>query len=69
MITIQKNIQEEIRVSRDEFKGRDVVNMRVWYLAQDGEKHPTRKGLAFSAALLPDIQQALAEMGQEGGAS
>ncbi|WP_299986667.1 transcriptional coactivator p15/PC4 family protein [uncultured Ruegeria sp.] len=67
-VTIQKNTQEEIRISREDFKGHDVVNLRVWYLAKDGEKHPTKKGVAFSAALLPDIQQALAEMAQEGGA-
>ncbi len=66
-VVIQKNTQEEIHVSREEYMGRDVVNMRVWYLAKDGEKHPTKKGMAFSATLLPDIQQALAEMVKEGG--
>ncbi len=66
-VVIQKNAQEEIHVSREEYMGRDVVNMRVWYLAKDGEKHPTKKGVAFSAALLPDIQRALTEMVQEGG--
>ncbi len=66
-IVIQKNTQEEIQVSREEYMGRDVVNMRVWYLAKDGEKHPTKKGVAFSATLLPDVQRALTEMAQEGG--
>lgn len=68
-VTIQKNTQEEIRVSREEFKGHDVFNLRVWYLTKDGKKHPTKKGVAFSAALLPDIQKALAEpVDQIGGA-
>ncbi len=66
-IVIQKNAQEEIHVSRGDYMGRDVVNLRVWYLAKDGEKHPTRKGVAFNAALLPDVQRALTEMVQDGG--
>lgn len=67
---VQKNSQEEIRLSRQNYMGRDVVNVRVWYLAKDGEKYPTKKGVAFNAALLPDIQRALADIAsQEGGAA
>lgn len=66
-ITIQKNTQEEIRISRQDYKGHDVVNVRVWYLAKDGEKHPTKKGVAFSAALLPEIQNALTELSKQNG--
>lgn len=64
-VVVQKNAQEEIHVSRCEYMGRDVVNMRVWYLAKDGEKHPTRKGVAFSAALLPQILDALTNLSQQ----
>lgn len=66
-VVVQKNAQEEIHVSRGEYLGHDVVNLRVWYLAKDGEKHPTKKGVAFNAALLPDIQRALTRMAQDGG--
>lgn len=66
-VTIQKNRAEEIRVSREEYMGHDLVTVRVWFKAESGDMHPTKKGVAFSAALLPDIQQALAQMAQEGG--
>lgn len=66
-VVIQKNAQEEIHVSRGDYMGRDVVNLRVWYLAKDGEKHPTKKGVAFNAALLPEIQRALTKMVLAGG--
>ncbi|WP_209599717.1 transcriptional coactivator p15/PC4 family protein [Ruegeria sp. HKCCSA071] len=62
MITIPKNTKEEIRLTREDFMGCDVVSVRVWYLAKDGEKYPTKKGVAFKASLLPDIQAALAKL-------
>ncbi len=68
-VTIQKNRAEEIRVSREEYMGHDLITVRVRFKAETGNMHPTKKGVAFSAALLPDIQKALAEMaGQTGGA-
>ncbi|WP_170387011.1 transcriptional coactivator p15/PC4 family protein [Ruegeria atlantica] len=66
-IAIKKNKAEEIRVSREEYMGHDLVTVRVWFKAETGIMHPTKKGVAFSAALLPDIQQALTEVAQEGG--
>ncbi len=68
-VVIQKNAQEEIHVSREEYMGHDVINLRVWYLAKDGEKHPTKKGVAFSATLLPDVQTALAKLVDQNGGS
>lgn len=69
-VTIQKNRAEEIRVSREEYMGHDLVTVRVWFKAETGDMHPTKKGVAFNAALLPDIQKALADItAQEGGAS
>ena len=57
--TIKKNTREEIRVTRGEFKGHDMVNVRVFYDAGDGEMKPGKQGVAFRAVLLPEVLNAL----------
>ena len=56
---IQKNSREEFRVSREDYNGHDLINVRVFYDAGDGLMRPGKQGVAFKAALLPDILQAL----------
>lgn len=47
MIVIPKSRTEEIRVTLDEFKGQTLVNIRVWFEAEDGEKRPGKQGIAL----------------------
>ena len=61
---IQKNTREEIRVGMGEFKGHPLVSIRVWVTAED---LPTKKGLAFSPTLLPDVIAALEAAQKEAG--
>ncbi|MFN4160118.1 MAG: transcriptional coactivator p15/PC4 family protein [Gemmobacter sp.] len=65
MIALRKNAREEIRVSLDEFAGHELVNLRVWFQAPDGEMRPGKQGIAFRRELLADV---LAAMQAEGGA-
>ena len=57
--TIPKNSREELRVSLDHFRGHDLVNLRVWFDAGEGEMRPGKKGLAVRIAHLPDLIGAL----------
>lgn len=58
--TIPKNSLEEIRVGLDEWKGRDLVNIRVWAEPYEGgERRPTKKGLAVAVTKLPALVEAL----------
>ncbi|KEJ94159.1 Transcriptional Coactivator p15 (PC4) [Pseudosulfitobacter pseudonitzschiae] len=59
MADIVKNSREIIRVTRDDFKGHDMVNVRVFFDAGGGEMKPGKQGVAFRAALLPDMLNAL----------
>ena len=60
--TIPKNQAEEIRVGLDEYKGHDLVSLRVWTDPYAGdERVPTRKGVSMSVALLPELIAALQE--------
>lgn len=59
---IAKNAREEIRVVLTNFKGHDLVDVRVFGEA-DGKpvRVPTRKGIAVKPALLPALIAALAK--------
>ncbi|KAA9005942.1 transcriptional coactivator p15/PC4 family protein [Histidinibacterium aquaticum] len=58
LASIRKNAREELRVSRDEYKGHDMINLRVFYDAGD-EMRPGKQGIAFKAELLPELLNAL----------
>ncbi len=57
--TIPKNAAEEIRVEITDWKGHDLLNVRVFYGYEEKEKVPTRKGLTFKLELLPEMIRAL----------
>ena len=57
--TIEKNSREEIRVSLDDWRGYDLVSVRVFYRRRDGEPLPTKKGITFDVKLLPEIIEVL----------
>lgn len=59
MAELAKNSREVIRVTRGEFKGHDMVNVRVFFDAGDGEMKPGKQGVAFRAALLVQVIDAL----------
>ncbi|UWR10948.1 transcriptional coactivator p15/PC4 family protein [Sulfitobacter mediterraneus] len=61
-IEIRKNSREVIRVTREEFNGHDLVNIRVFFDAGGGVLKPGKQGVAFRAALLPELQAALGSM-------
>jgi hypothetical protein len=65
-IEIRKNTRELVRVNRADFKGRDVVNMRVFFDTGGGDMKPRKQGVAFRAALLPELLEALQSLVAEG---
>lgn len=68
--TIQKNKREAIHVQLDEFNGRQIFNVRVFYDAEDGSVRPGKAGIAFTVTKLPEfaeaVQRALAEAQRQG---
>lgn len=56
---IPKNSREELRVTLDQYQGHSLVNLRIWFEAEDGAMRPGRQGLAFRVALLPEVLAAL----------
>jgi Transcriptional Coactivator p15 (PC4) len=68
LATVRKNAREEIRVTRGDFKGHDIVGLRVWFEDREsGEMRPGKDGIAFRAELVDDIVEALRAAKAEGG--
>lgn len=57
--TIPKNGREEIRVTLEEFRGHQPLNLRVWYDAGGDEYRPGNKGLSVRLDTLPSLRAAL----------
>lgn len=57
--TFYKNAREQVQVILKDFKGRDLIDLRVFW-TQDGRAwHPSKKGLALAVDKLPVLLAAL----------
>jgi len=58
--SIKKNMTEEIRIAIRNYKGREFVDIRLFFQNDQGEMIPTKKGVSFSPELIPEFK-AIAE--------
>ena len=58
----EKNATEVVRVSITEFRGRKLIDLRVYYTDDEGEYRPTRKGIAISVDGYPEFRNAIARL-------
>ena len=62
-MTFQKNKFEEVWVQIKEFKGYDLLDIRVYTSVRDGEeKIPTGKGISLNVSHFNDLKKAVAEL-------
>ena len=61
---IGKNSREIIRVEVSEFKGRELINLRIWYQTYDGGYKPTQKGITLDLSQYGELEKAIAKIGQ-----
>jgi len=57
----EKNANEIVRVELSNYKGTDVIGIRVFFYA-DGEKDnrvPSKKGITMRADLIPELKKAV----------
>jgi hypothetical protein len=57
--TIQKNSRETVRVALDEFRGVQLIDIRVVVDGHSGVPVPTKKGVNLKIELLPELVAAL----------
>ena len=64
---IQKSSNEIIRIEISEFKGRELINIRVWYQALDEKGNvmykPTQKGVAINVAQFDELKDGIERIG------
>lgn len=58
--SIEKNAKEDIRLELCEFKGHNLLNLRIFFKAHDGI-FPTKKGITLNLSLIPEILEGLQE--------
>ena len=58
----EKNATEVVRVSLTEFRGRKLIDLRVYYTDDEGEYRPTRKGISISVDGYPEFRNAIARL-------
>jgi len=62
----EKNSREELKVTLNEFKGRQYVDVRVYYRGKEGDEFkPSRKGVMIRPGHLDPLIEALSEARRE----
>ena len=61
-VTLRKNAREEVRVSVDEFKGMQLLNVRVWFMGEDGQMRPGKQGVAVRLEMAGELARAIGEL-------
>jgi len=64
-IVIKKNSRESIVISQTEFKGNDLVDMRIFFTNKDGDLSPTKKGLSIRLEKLDELVATLSALSQD----
>lgn len=52
---IERNPTEVLRVSLENFKGRDYIDLRIYYQDDNGEWKPTKKGVTVAPDKIDSI--------------
>lgn len=53
--SIQKNSQEEIRVTIQNFQGTDIIDLRTFWQNAEGDWIPTRKGICLTSHVVENV--------------
>ena len=56
---MDKNEVESIRVQLKTHSGEQYADLRVWYVDEHGEYHPSRKGFAFPVSKVEQFANAI----------
>jgi hypothetical protein len=60
----EKNSKEEVRVSIDDFRGKKIISLRVFYRSESGEWLPGKQGLALQVDRFRDLADAVLRLGE-----
>lgn len=63
--TIPKNTLEQIRVGIEEYKGYHLLDIRVYFIADDDEPRPTKKGISINLELFDEFYDLVKKAAKE----
>ena len=58
----QKNAVEKVRVALRDYKGKRLIDLRIYYQDDAGEYQPTKKGIALTVEQWPELREALTQL-------
>lgn len=61
---IEKNSREIIRIEVSDFKGKELINLRIWFQDFDGGYKPTQKGITLDISHYGKLKDAIEKIGQ-----
>ena len=56
-----KNARETVRVSLDQYHGRDTIDLRVWWIDDADQLRPGKSGITLAVRHLPDLASAISQ--------
>ena len=57
--SFKRNPTEEVRAGIKEFKSRRYIDLRIYYMDDQGEWKPTRKGISLATDFMPELKKAV----------
>ncbi|MGW8272929.1 MAG: transcriptional coactivator p15/PC4 family protein [Thermodesulfovibrionales bacterium] len=65
---IERNETERLRVSAESYRGKDYLDIRIYYLEQSsGEWKPTKKGVTLAPEKIDEFSALISKAGGEFG--
>lgn len=59
-VEFEKNSRENVKISLSEFKGKKLVDLRIWYFDKGEDTYkPSKKGLSVSLEKFAELKDAL----------
>ena len=56
---IEKNGGDVVRFEVSEFKGKEYINIRIWYETPNGEYKPTQKGITLELSKMSELSEGM----------
>lgn len=62
---LERSETEKLVMESSEYKGHDLVSLRIYFLSKENEWLPTKKGVTFRRDQLDDVLAALSKIRDE----
>ncbi|MBB5501547.1 transcriptional coactivator p15/PC4 family protein [Paraburkholderia sp. MM5384-R2] len=59
VLDLQKNARERLRIMHKVFKGKEYIDLRVWYADENGDYQPSRSGVSIRPDQLAEVVRGL----------